>query len=134
MTTTRENLAHLAQYYTEAVENPEAFKNWEWDWNGRWQTCEVHLGLYGGNTTFRRKPTTIEITSRGKTYTLPGPMRDRPKAGTEYWVVDVHRVEQVFWEDGSFAEDLLALDILHTTEEAAQQWCDAWAEIRGGKS
>ncbi len=75
MTTTPEQLALLAQYYAEAVENPEAWKNWEHRRNCdvEWNQCYKHLHDYVTFTftIFRRKPATIEIVCRGKTYTLP---------------------------------------------------------------
>ena len=108
MTTTREQLAQLAEYYAEAVENPEAFKNWEWQHSGGWRTCEVHLGLYGNVIAFRRKPATIEITYRNTTYTLP-------------------RRE-------SMDRCADSLRMVFGDPDQAMQWFDAMREIRGGKA
>ena len=134
MTMTTEHLVQFAQYYAEAVENPKAFKNWEWEWDGGWHPCVVHLGLYCDGTTFRRKPNTIEITCRGKTYTLPETMRAAPEAGTKCWVVGEHTVDFLFWAPSPTTCGWLASGRIHATQEVAQQWFDAMREIRGGKS
>jgi len=136
MTTTTEQLAQLAEYYAEAAENPEAFKNWEYRWKdvGAWTPCDSHLHCYLNETTFRRKPATIEITCRGKTYTLPEPMRVEPEMGTKCWRADTCYVESLQWQDLSYDHNRLAAALLHATKEAAQQWLDAMREIRGGKS
>lgn len=80
------------------------------------------------------KPKTITIVANGKTYELPEPMRVAPKLDTEYCIVTSSGdVEEQNWDDGSSDKRWLRAGICHATREAAQQWVDAMAEIRGAK-
>lgn len=79
------------------------------------------------------KPKTITIVCNGKTYELPEPMRVAPEKGTEYFVYDHDCAYKQEWL-GTYGDvDKLDESRCHTTREAAQQWVDAMAEIRGAK-
>ena len=79
------------------------------------------------------KPKTITIVANGKTYELPEPMRVAPEFGDAYFVWESTYVSLIRW--GEYADDrkCLANGRCHATHEAAQQWVDAMAEIRGAK-
>ena len=79
------------------------------------------------------KPKTITIVANGKTYELPEPMRVAPEIFDRYWLVEMHRIDSYKWEDEVCEQVWLSNGICHATHEAAQQWVDAMAEIRGAK-
>ena len=78
------------------------------------------------------KPNTITIVANGKEYVLPEPMRDRV-IGKEFFVAEDDVVLSFVWDASAFGSRWLAQRRCHTTREAAQQWVDAMAEIRGAK-
>jgi len=79
------------------------------------------------------KPKTITIVCNGKTYELPEPMRVAPKLREEYWLATNAGPNALTWYGEKYNLDLLGNSCCYATREAAQQWVDAMAEIRGAK-
>lgn len=81
------------------------------------------------------KPNTITIVANGKTYELPEPMRLAPRErGDAYYLCTTSgNVEANEWTNHEIEVEFLEQGVCHATREAAQQWVDAMAEIRGAK-
>lgn len=80
------------------------------------------------------KPKTITIVANNKTYELPEPMRVAPKRGFEYFLLNVRGgLEPEVWDGIPMEYEWLKNGVMYATREAAQQWVDAMAEIRGAK-
>mgnify|MGYP003465980907 CR=1 FL=1 len=80
------------------------------------------------------KPKTITIVANGKTYELPEPMRVAPMVGDNCFMGLLDGfVDETTWVNDAYDIRRLEQSHYHATREAAQQWVDAMAEIRGGK-
>lgn len=100
-------------------------------------------GTYEANTVYaypdhqwrlvQPKPKTITIVCNGKTYELPEPMRVAPEVDMTYFVWESTYVSLIRWGEYADNRKCLANGRCHATREAAQQWVDAMAEIRGAK-
>ena len=79
------------------------------------------------------KPNTITIVANGKEYVLPEPMRVAPEVDMTYYLQLTKETESYWWKNDETDKKWLSDGICHATREAAQQWVDAMAEIRGAK-
>lgn len=79
------------------------------------------------------KPKTITIVANGKEYVLPESMRVAPEVDMTYYLQLTTETASYSWKNDETDKKWLSDGICHATREAAQQWVDAMAEIRGAK-
>lgn len=102
-------------------------------WTGDFEVITVLGNPHEDWKLMPPKPKTITIVANGKTYELPEPMRVAPKQDAEYFYDIYGEVDASRWENLHSEHQELADGYLFATREAAQQWVDAMAEIRGAK-
>jgi len=108
------------QYWTEAQQDAEAYKNWEVRLNEKavWKHLKGPPSFMEWNE-YRRKPQVIIING----IEVPEPVRYPLKPGENFWVVDINSLvynEELDWKDSSVNHRFLERGLIHRTEEAAE--------------
>ena len=112
---------HAASMLLYAQDAAETDKPWErWEFKGSdngFNGCLKHPEWHE-NFEYRRKPKTITVNG----IEVPEPIREEPKVGEKYFLVDLASptlVNDYPWSGHRYATEWLNKGLVHLTEEAA---------------
>ena len=124
---------NMRLYAEDAAETEQPWERWQWRYGPHeyWQPLSPECQFIQ-NKEYRRRPRTITIGDMD----VPEPMREAPKRGRPYYVIDLSDPSNPYefnWECGSEDKQWLKSGICHVNREAAIQHAKALIKASGGK-
>lgn len=114
--------ADLIMKYAEIAQHDS--KPWEYfqvsDDSVKWFNCVQEVQFLSKNN-YRLKPRTINING----FEVPEPLRNIPPCGTEYFIIDFLKVNDMTWNDYDDELDWLKAGLIHLTRENAEKHLEA---------
>jgi len=130
--TAHKHAANMALYAKDALTTDKPWQLWEFSHDSEvWEPLFNNPGWFE-NATYRRKPQTIKIGE----HEFPMPMREAPKMGATYWVVELTNsnvADEIQWVNDRLDKAWLQRGLCHATREAALQHAKALIVISGGQ-
>ncbi len=109
--------ASMLLYAQDAAETDKPWKRWEIKGDTGFHKCLKHPEWYE-NFEYRRKPRTITVNG----IEVPEPIREEPKVGEKYFLVNLASptlVNYYSWSHHRDDNEWLNKGLVHLTEEAA---------------
>lgn len=114
--------ADLMMKYAEIAQNDS--KPWEYfqvsDDSVKWFNCTQEVRFLSKNN-YRLKPRVINING----FEVPEPLRNIPSCGTEYFLIDFLKVNNMTWTDYDDEHNCLKAGLIHLTRENAEKHLEA---------
>lgn len=85
-----------------------------------WKNCQDNL-CFTEYIKYRLKPRTINING----FEVPEPLRNIPPCGTEYFLIDFLKVNDMTWTDYDDELNWLKAGLIHLTRENAEKHLEA---------
>ena len=123
--------AHLMmQYAHDALETDKPWERWELRPRGseQWHVCIGRIN-FNERCEYRRKPRTLTYT-----VTIPEPLREAPKRGESYYVMDMSEISLYFlhwWYDDEADRRNLKRGLCFATKEDATAAAKAMLPVEG---
>ena len=118
----------MLQYAQDAMETDKPWKLWQVAAsNNKWVALHSHPSW--NNSDYRRKPKTMTYT-----VTIPEPLREEPKIGESYYVVDMSEIPLYFlhwWIDDEADRRNFKRGLCFATKEDAIAAAKAMLPIKG---
>lgn len=120
----------MMQYAHDALETDKPWERWELCPMGseQWHACSGRIS-FSERCEYRRKPVTLTYT-----VTIPEPLREAPKIGESYYVMDMNEFSLYFlywWHDDETDRRNLKRGLCFATKEDAIAAAKAMMPIKG---
>ena len=115
--TAHKHAALMLQYAQDAAETDTPWERWECHDGVAWRPFTMKHPSWLQECEYRRKPKTLTYTA-----TIPEPMREAPKKGTDYWLAEPTNntfTSCVEWEGDEIDVRLLKRGLCFATKEDA---------------
>ena len=126
--TAHKHAALMLQYAQDAAETDAPWERWEWKREREWNRLASHP-YWGEEYEYRRKPRALTYT-----VTIPEPLRDAPKRGESYYVMDMSEISLYFlhwWYDDEADRRNLKRGMCFATKEDAIAAAKAMLPVKG---
>ena len=129
--TAHKHAALMLQYAQDAAETDKPWDRWQFRGldTEKWLDCAGGIG-FSNLCEYRRKPRSMTYT-----VTIPEPLREAPKRGECYYVMDTAAPNfclSYWWSDNGTDQRLLKRGLCFATEAAAIAAAKAMLPIKGG--
>jgi hypothetical protein len=130
--TAHKHAANMALYAKDALTTDKPWEYWEFFQDSEGWKPLLNNPSWFENVAYRRKPQTIKIGE----HEFPMPMREAPKMGAMYWLVEPVNSDvasETQWVNDSLDRLWLQRGLCHATREAALQHAKALIAVSGGQ-